>query len=252
MSNIACIIPARLNSYRFPSKSLANILGKPLIQHVYKRADMSSLVKDNVYVATPDQEIIDAVESFGGRAIRTSADHPRPTCRVYEAAKTLDVDLVVDVQGDEPMVNPKMIDLAVTAYKESKGVVGINLMERCTYEEALDKNKVKVVFDRNFNALFFSREPIPSRWLGDKKFPFYFVVAVFVYPIESLELFNRLKMTHLENIESVDMLRFLENGYKVRMVETPCQSCSVDVPEDIITVTKQLEKDPIWMNINKS
>jgi len=248
MNKIACIIPARLNSFRFPKKALADILGKPLIQHVYERASLSPLVRDNVYVATCDQEIINVVKSFGGKALKTSPDHPRPTSRVFEAAKMLNADLVVDVQGDEPLVNPQMIDSAIGAYKKSDGAVGVSLMERCGYEDALDKNKVKVVFDRDFNALFFSREPIPSKWLGDKKFPFYFVVAVFVYPLQSLELFNRLKMTQLENIESVDLLRFVENGYKIKMVETPYLSCSIDVFDDIKTAEGLMRKEALFIN----
>ena len=244
MPKIVCIIPARLGSYRFKDKPLAMISGKPMIEHVYKRAALSDILSE-VYVATPDKKIVDVVESFGGKAIMTSDKVRRASDRVAEAASSLDADIIVNLQGDEPLVYPEMISLAVQPIIDDPSIACVNLVKKVDYEAAQDRNEVKVVFDENMFALFFSREPIPSFWLGDKVFPYYIEVCVMPFSNESLKLYTSLPSTPMEIIESIDMLRFLEHGHKVKIVESPYETYSVDAPEDIINVEKIMKSDPL-------
>jgi 3-deoxy-manno-octulosonate cytidylyltransferase (CMP-KDO synthetase) len=243
---IACIIPARLGSYRFNDKPLEKICGKPMIEHVYKRAKMSDLLSE-VYVATPNVEIKNVVEGFGGVAIMTSDSARRASDRVAEAARDIDADIIIDLQGDEPLVNPDMISLSVQPMMEDKSVECVCLARKVDHEAAKDRNDVKVAFDKNNDALFFSREPIPSMWLGDKQFPYYVTVCVMPYTKKSLEKYASLESTPLEIIESIDMFRFLENGYRIRIVESPYETYSVDVPEDVQKVERVMSEDKLWL-----
>lgn len=242
---IICIIPARLGSYRFPTKPFADICGKSMIEHVYKRAALCNIL-DEVYVATPNQEIYDHVEAFGGKAIMTSDDVRRASDRVAQAAsKVEEADIIVNLQGDEPLVFPEMIEMAIQPLLEDDSIACVNLVRKATYEEAKDIHEVKVVFDNDYNALYFSREPIPSRFMGDKEFPYYIEVCVFPYTRESLEDFAKLESTPLEEIESIDMLRLTQHGRKIKIVETDYESYSVDVPEDLEKVIRVMEKDKL-------
>ncbi len=243
---IICIIPARMGSYRFPTKPFVDICGKPMIEHVYKRAALTEFL-DGVYVATPNEEIKERVEAFGGEVIMTSDSHRRASERVAEAAMILgnDADIVVNLQGDEPLVNPDMIKLAVTPLLEDKTISCVNLARKVDQSYAEDKNEVKVVCNRNSDAMYFSREPIPSKWLGDKKFPVAVEVCIMPFTRESLQLYTELEMTPLEDIESIDMLRWLEHGYKVRIVDSPYETYSVDVPEDVANVERIMAGDSL-------
>jgi len=242
---IVCIIPARLGSYRFKEKPFASICDITMIEHVYRRAKMSDILSD-VFVATPNEEIKTYVESFGGRAIMTSDSVRRASDRVAEATRDMDVDIIVNLQGDEPLVNPDMISMAVQPLIDDPSLACVNLVKKVDYQAAQDRNEVKVVFDEEKNALFFSREPIPSIWMGDKEFPYYIEVCIMPFTKRSLEIYSKLPSTPLEIIESVDMLRLLEHGHKIKIVESPYETYSVDVPEDIKNVEKVMMNDSLF------
>lgn len=230
------VIPARMGSSRFPGKPLALIHGLPMIEHVYKRSAISESL-DELYVATCDKEIYDAVEQFGGRAIMTDICHERCTDRVAEAVNDMDLDIVVIIQGDEPLVYPDMIDQAVKAIAEDDSIVCVNLMAEMENDADFnDPNEVKVVVDNENNALYFSREPIPSNKKYDGKYARYKQVCIMPFRKDFLVKYNNLEPTPLEIIESVDMLRILEHGYKVKMVHTERKTLSVDTLEDLLRV----------------
>jgi len=238
------IIPARLGSYRFPSKSLENILGLPMIVHVFKRAELCDFV-DGVFVATPDHEIVDCVEKFGGQSILITDECIRGTDRVYKASERVGGDVIINLQGDEPMVTPEMIELALETLIDDSSLSCVNLFKYITLEEAQDKNESKVVSDANGMALYYSREPIPTKWLGDKEIKYKAEIAVMPFTRASLRDFASLPNGYLEEIESNDMLRFIENGRKVKIVESPNYTLSVDVPDDIADVTKMMANDAL-------
>ena len=237
------VIPARMGSSRFPGKPLALIHGLPMIEHVYRRSAMSKSL-DELYVATCDKEIYDAVEQFGGKAIMTDICHERCTDRVAEAVEGMDIDVVVIIQGDEPLVYPDMIDQAVKAIAEDDSIVCVNLMAEMDNDADFNNpNEVKVVVDNENNALYFSREPIPSNKKYDHAYARYKQVCIMPFRKDFLVKYNNLKPTPLEIIESVDMLRILEHGYKVKMVPTERNTLSVDTLEDLNKVERIMERD---------
>jgi len=246
---IAGIIPARMSSSRFPGKPLAKICGIPMVGHVLKRSKMSKLL-DEVYVATCDKEIYNYVESIGGKAIMTSSSHERGTDRVAEAALKIEkrikmkLDIVVNIQGDEPMLTPEMIDDAIKPMLDDPSIVCVNLMAPLKdREEHEDPNEVKVVVDRSNFAMYFSREPIPSRKKGAKDIPMNKQVCIIPFTRDFLITFTNLETTPLEIVESVDMLRAMEHGYKVKMVPTDVITYSVDTREDLAFVEKLMSVD---------
>lgn len=232
---INAIIPARLGSYRFPTKPLEDINGLPMIVHIFKRAQLCEMI-DEVYMATPNKEIADCVKRFGGKPILTKHTHRRGSERVYEAFTKVGGDVIINLQGDEPMVTPEMIELAVKTLLEDASLSCVNLFKYISYEEAKDKNEVKVVTDFEDIALYFSREPIPSIWFGDKEVKYKAEICIMPFTRESLTDFVNLPNGYLEEIESVDMLRFTENGRRVRIAQSPVSTLSVDVPEDLARV----------------
>ena len=190
-------IPARMGSTRFPGKPLCNILGKTMIEHCYKRCSLSKYTT-SLFVAACDKEIQKGVEDFGGTVIMTDPAINRPGLRVAAAAETLgldDDDIVVVVQGDEPLVHPKMIEIAVEPILNDHSISAVNLVKRVNYDEANNIHEVKVVFDIDYNTLFLSREPIPSKFMGDKSFPYYIQVCVFPFTYESLQDYTSLEST---------------------------------------------------------
>ena len=240
------IIPARMGSSRFPGKPLVPISGKTMIEHVFKRSALCKSL-DLLAVATPDEEIARAVRAFGGEVIMTSPAHERATDRVAEAAEMTGGDIVIVIQGDEPMLRPEMIEAAVKPVVEDAAVFCSNLIERIpTLEEFQNPNTIKVTMDSDGNALYFSREPIPSvHRYAFGQIPAYKQVCILPFRRVNLLKFTQLKPTILEQVESIDMLRILEHGHKVRLVETPFYTLSVDVPADVPAVEHALEKDPI-------
>ena len=249
--NIVATIPARMGSSRFPGKPLAEIHGMPMIGHVFKRTAMCSLLTAT-YVATCDQEIFDFVLSAGGKAVMTADTHEHCTDRTAEALEAIEietgerVDIVVMVQGDEPMVSPGMIEASVQAMLDDPSVNVVNLMtEMKTTAEFEDPNEVKVVTDLKNNALYFSREPVPSRKKGVDVVPMRKQVCIIPFRRDYLLKFNAMPETPLERIESVDMMRILEHGEPVRMVAVETDSLSVDTPEDLARVVEMMREDSL-------
>jgi len=249
--NIIGIIPARMASSRFPGKPLAKILGIPMVGHVYFRSKISQTL-DEVYVATCDKEILDYVKSIGGKAIMTLDSHERCTDRTAEAVEKIEamtkstVDIVVNIQGDEPMVLPEMIDQAVEPMLSDEFIVTTNLMAPMkSRKEHEDPNEVKVVVDQDNYALYFSREPIPSWKRGATEVPMLKQVCIIPFRRGFLFKFTQLEPTPLEKIESIDMLRAIEHGYKVKMVLTNFETYSVDTPEDLRFVEELMKNDPL-------
>lgn len=250
--NIVAIIPARMASTRFPGKPLARILGIPMIGHVYLRSAMSRLLND-VYIATCDNEIMDYAGSINAKAVTTKDTHERASDRAAEAVSKIEhktnkkVDIVVMIQGDEPMLFPQMIDLALGPMLKDSRINVVNLMaainDRADFE---DPNTIKVTVDKDNFALYFSREPIPSRRKYKKEPLMLKQVCIIPFRRDFLIKFSRLKATPLEIVESVDMLRILENGNKVKMVNSPYCTFSVDTIDDLRRVEQLLKKDRLF------
>jgi 3-deoxy-manno-octulosonate cytidylyltransferase (CMP-KDO synthetase) len=239
--NVLALIPARMGSSRFPGKPMAPILGKPMIGHVYERVSRSQLLTLTA-VATCDQEILEYVSSIGGVGVMTGSHHERASDRCAEALIKLEqmndtrYDIVVMVQGDEPMTHPDMIAEAVQPILEDPELKVVNLLgEISGVEEFEDRNCIKVVYDLQRNALYFSREPIPTR-AKVAKIPMGKQVCVIPFRRDFLLEYTRMAPTPLEIAESVDMMRVLEHGLKVRMVPTAHNSKSVDTPADLASV----------------
>ncbi len=249
---IISIIPARMNSSRFPNKPMADILGTPMIGHVYKRVKLSPLL-DEVYVATCDQEIYDYIISIGGKAVMTSDCHERCSDRCAEAMlkiekdENIKVDIMVMVQGDEPLTYPEMIDEAVSPMVKDRDILITNLVADLeTIQEFEDPNEVKVVMDLEGNAIYFSREPIPSRKKGVLDVPMKKQVCVIPFRRDFLLEYNSMQPTPLEIIESVDMMRIIENGLKVKMIPTKFKTKAVDTPEDLKVVIEIMREDRLY------
>jgi len=250
--NIISIIPARMGSSRFPGKPMKDIFGIPMIGHVYKRVKMSKTLSE-VYVATCDKEIFNYIESIGGKAVMTSDCHERCSDRCAEAMLKIEkengvkCDIMVMVQGDEPLTFPQMIDEAVAPMLEDSSVVITNLVaDLDNLESFKDPNEVKVVMDKNNNALYFSREPIPSRKKGVLNVPMKKQVCVIPFTREFLLEYNEMEPTPLEKIESVDMMRILENGGKVKMIDTKYITKAVDTKEDLDKVCEMMREDSLF------
>lgn len=248
--NAVAIIPARMGSSRFPGKPLANILGLPMIEHVRRRVSMSTILSD-VYVATCDKEIHNAVTELGGKAIMTSSAHQRASDRTAEAAESLSAELIVMVQGDEPMTYPEMIDLALGPMLKDSSIICTNLMKRITeHSDYLNPNTIKVVINNDSNALYMSRSPIPNL-SNDSNLcssPMYKQVCIIPFTKSGLKLYTQLDPSPLEVAESVDMNRFIEHGYSVRMIESEYDSHAVDNLEDLSLVTQLMKDDPLTMS----
>ncbi len=248
---IVAIIPVRMASTRFPGKPLAKIRGIPMVGHVYFRSIMSELLSDT-YIATCDREIMDYAQTIGAKSIMTKDTHERASDRTTEAMFKIEqatkekIDVVVMVQGDEPMLFPEMIDLAIEPILKDENIQVTNLMSPLeNIEEFQDPNEVKVVVDNNNFALYFSREPIPSRKKNKDLALMLKQVCIIPYRRDFLIKFNELPPTPLEKIESVDMLRLLGHGYKVKMVFSKYKTYSVDTIEDLRHVEMFLDKDPL-------
>ena len=221
------IIPARYQSTRLPGKPVIEIQGKTLIEHVYRQVQKSESV-ERILVATDDERILKAVERFGGNVMMTRIDHQSGTDRLAEAAATLPPDaLVVNVQGDEPLIEPEVIDRAVAAARLGDAEM-ITLMTRLEDRASIeDPNRVKVVVDREGFALYFSRSPIPSSGTT------FLHLGLYVYRVRFLRQFTQLERTPLEIAERLEQLRALEHGFRVRVVEVESASWGIDTPADL-------------------
>ena len=241
-AKVLAIIPARHASVRFPGKPLTSIAGRPMIQHVVDRVRGATLVS-RVVVATDEESIKSAVEAFGGEAILTRRDHRTGTDRVAEVASHLAAEIYVNVQGDEPLIDPGTVDAVVSAMIEDESV---QVATPCTMislsSDIMDPNVVKVVRDFEGNALYFSRAPIP--WVRDTGET---VVAqhwkhlgLYAFRHDALVEFPTLPPGDLERLEQLEQLRWLENGFRIRVVETDYDAVSVDVPGDVARVEQLL------------
>jgi len=252
---VVAIIPARYASTRFPGKPLALILGTPMIQHVYERVSESKQVNE-VFIATDDWRIAEAVDSFGGKFVMTSPKLKCGTDRCAAAARKCAADIVVNVQGDEPIISPKTIDATITALlrpngkgirsgNESMSTAAVPIRD---YDTLFSHNAVKVVVDTNGNAMYFTRSTIPflrgvhqqnylaADGTSEKHFRFLKHLGLYVYRNDFLQELTRLKETPLEKVEKLEQLRVLEHGYKIKVAVVAEDTISVDVPSDLAAV----------------
>ena len=243
------VIPARWASTRFPAKMIAPIAGKPLIQRVVERARQSKLLAE-VIVATDDQRIADCVAAIGGRAVMTRADHPSGTDRVAEVARKIRCDIVVNIQGDEPLVEPAVIDDLARALARDRSASMATLAQEAGAQDLENPNVVKMIVNRQGRAIYFSRHAIP--YLRDaaaepvtarlKRFRFLKHPGMYAYRRDFLLKLVKLPPSPLELAERLEQLRVIENGYTIKVVETTHVSIGVDTPEDVARVESLLRK----------
>lgn len=241
-TKVLAVIPARQASVRFPGKPLASIAGRPMIQHVVERVRQAASV-DRIVVATDDEAIKKAVEGFGGEAVLTRRDHRTGTDRVAEVAAHLTAELYVNVQGDEPLVDPGTIDALVSAMREDPDAqIATPCSAIAHSNDVMDPNVVKVVRDFDGNALYFSRAPIP--WVRDTSgaaaSSHWKHLGLYAFRRDALLEFPTLPPGDLERIEQLEQLRWLENGFHIALVETEYDAVSVDVPADVERIEKLL------------
>jgi 3-deoxy-manno-octulosonate cytidylyltransferase (CMP-KDO synthetase) len=236
------VIPARWQATRLPGKPLAEIAGQPMIRHVYERASQAATLA-RVLVATDDERVLAAVRAFGGEAVLTSSDHRSGTDRVAEAAEPLSADVVVNIQGDEPLIDPAAIDSLVAPFDSEPGLSMTTLATPIRHgEEIKDPGVVKVVVDRQGYALYFSRYPIPyvrGQGAGAQRLKH---LGLYAYRADFLQAFSRLEPTPLEQAEALEQLRALENGERIFVVLTEHDAVSVDTPEDLTRVRAIMER----------
>lgn len=242
--NIVAIIPSRYASTRLEGKPLIDIAGKPMIQWVYDSVQKSQLV-ERVIVATDDRRILETVTSFGGEAELTSAHHLSGTDRIAEVAAHLSCDIVVNIQGDEPLMEPQLIDEVVKLVKDNAEVYLASAKSPIKQvEDLMNPNVVKVVTDGNGYALYFSRSPIPycsTRGSGGNGPLGFRHIGLYVYRKEFLMKFITLDPSPLEKLERLEQLRALENGYRIKLVYTEYDSIGVDTAEDLAQVIEKIE-----------
>lgn len=245
VNRIIGVIPARMASSRFPGKPLVPLHGLPMIEHVFRRTKLYSHLEE-VYIATCDNEIRERAEAFGARVIMTSAAHERATDRVAEAVEHLEADTIVMVQGDEPMITPEMIQATLDPFRSAPLTACVNLVHRITNQlEFIDPNTIKVVADLRGNALYLSRAPIPHVNFDHTTTAIFKQVCVISFTRQCLQEFPRLRPTPLERAESIDMLRLLEHGRGVRLVETLETTHAVDTPANLQLVEAMMKDDQL-------
>ncbi|MGL4672399.1 MAG: 3-deoxy-manno-octulosonate cytidylyltransferase [Cetobacterium sp.] len=237
------VIPARYESTRLPRKPLKDICGHTMIEWVYKRAIKSNL--DRVVIATDSKEVFDEVLSFGGDVIMTDANHLNGTSRIAEVCqKITDYDVVINIQGDEPLIEPDMINSLIDIFKEENDLKMATLKHKLKKKEDIENpNFVKVITDKKDYAIYFSRSVIP--YPRNENLDIYFKhVGIYGYKREFVLEYSKLESTPLENSESLEQLRVLENGYKIKVLETPYEIIGVDTAEELERVRKYiLEKE---------
>lgn len=239
---ILCVIPARYASTRLPGKPLADIAGKPMIQRVYEQAK-KALRPAMVLVAADHPLVADAVTGFGGEVMMTSTDHPTGTDRLAEVARTFsDFDVIINVQGDEPLIEPSVIDQLAAAFAEEPDLLMATLKTRADEAEYNNPNAVKVVTGLNDYALYFSRSLLPYPRVRSENFNVYKHIGIYAYRRDFLLTYAALAPTPLEKAESLEQLRALEHGYRIKVLETSFKPVGVDTPEDLEKVRAILQK----------
>ena len=234
---IVGIIPARFASSRFPGKPLLDLKGKTMIQRVYEGAKKSTVLSD-VIVATDDQRIYDEVTRFGGKVMMTAEHHSSGTDRCGEIASKLEgVDVVINIQGDEPLVDFRQLDALISAFNDEATQIATLGIKDVTMEDITNSNRIKIVVDANDDAIYFSRSAIPNfaNFSGNplENYPFYRHIGLYAYRASVLKELIQLEPTALEKMESLEQLRWLYYGYKIKIVPTEIETPNIDVPEDV-------------------
>ena len=242
---ILCVIPARYASTRLPGKPLADIVGKPMIQHVYERSAQAT-IPQQVVVATDDEKVFQAVQQFGGKVVMTSSEHQTGTDRLAEvASKYAEVDVIINVQGDEPLIDPKVIDELAQEFLNDENLKMATVKTPMKEEEKAKPGNVKVITDKNGYALYFSRSLIPYP-REDTGVVVYKHIGIYGYRRDFLLQYAKMQPTPLEQTESLEQLRALENGYKIKVIATDKHFVGVDTKEDLEEVNKiyqEMEKN---------
>ncbi|MCG2714340.1 MAG: 3-deoxy-manno-octulosonate cytidylyltransferase [Candidatus Omnitrophica bacterium] len=239
------VIPARFSSVRFQGKILADIMGKPMLQHVWERAKQSRML-DDLIIACDSEIIFKVATEFGAKAVMTSKEHTCGTDRISEVVNPIDVKVIINIQGDEPLIHPTMIDNVARALLEDKLINMATLMKRITdLAQVTDPNVVKVVVDKNNFALYFSRSPIPylapdAQVIGAV---YYKHIGLYGYTKDFLFTYKNLPVSNLEKTEKLEQLRVLAEGFKIKVIETKFDTVGVDTPDDLERAKEQLQKE---------
>ena len=241
---LIAMIPARYGATRFPAKLMQDLCGKPVIVHTYQRVADTNLF-DQVYVVTDDDRIENAIREVGGKVIRSQKEHNSGSDRLAEASKDLEVDIIVNVQGDEPFTDKenlqKVIDIFANDSRQNIAVA--SLMERITHpDDIANPNNVKVVVNKFNEALYFSRSVIPFPRDTNTKVPYYKHIGIYAYRKDALQQFTQLPPSLLEETEKLEQLRYLENGFKIRLAVTDIPTIGIDTPEDLEKARQRLSK----------
>ncbi len=244
------IIPARYFSTRFEGKVLANILGKPMLQHVWERAKQA-LTLDDLIIACDDERVAAAAKGFGAKVVLTAKGHASGTDRICEVINSIDAKIVINIQGDEPLIHPTMIDTVARALLDNSSISMATVMKNIEDELVInDPNVVKVVIDKNNFALYFSRLPIPFRAKESEiNFPVYFKhIGLYGYTKDFLFTYKNLPVSYLERVERLEQLRVLEEGYRIKVIETKYDTIGVDTIEDLEKVKLYFQNERIEKN----
>ncbi len=239
------VIPARYSSTRFAGKLLADIMGKPMLQHVWERAKQSRML-DDLIIACDDEIIQKATVEFGAKAGMTSKEHTCGTDRISEVVNPLDVKIIVNIQGDEPLIHPMMIDSLARALLEDRSLNMATVMKRIDdLTQVVDPNVVKVVVDKDSFALYFSRAPIPylAAGLEINQVTYYKHIGLYAYTKDFLFTYKNLPVSNLEKAEKLEQLRVLAEGFKIKVIETKFDTVGVDTPEDLERAKGQIQKE---------
>lgn len=241
------IIPARYSSTRFQGKVLADILGKPMIWHVWERAKQAAVL-DDLIIACDDERVARVAEEFGAKVAFTAKAHASGTDRICEVINPLDVKIVINIQGDEPLIHPTMIDAVARALLEDSSISMATVMKNIEEPRVInDPNVVKVVIDKNNFAVYFSRSPIPFHAEESEiKLPIYFKhIGLYGYTKDFLFVYKNLPVSYLERVERLEQLRVLEEGFRIKVIETKYDTIGVDTPEDLEKVKEYLQKEKV-------
>lgn len=242
--NVIGVIPARYSATRFEGKVLADILGKPMIQHVWEQAKQALLLEELI-IAVDDERVANVAKEFGAKVVLTSKDHSCGTDRIIEVINPLDVKIVINIQADEPLIHPTMIDTVARGLLDDHTVSMATLMKRIENPSDLnDPSVVKVVVDKNNFALYFSRATIPFKTQNSKiPSPLYYKhIGLYGYTKDFLFIYKNLPASDLEKVEQLEQLRVLEEGFRIKVIETKYDTIGVDTPEDLEKVKQYLEK----------
>jgi len=242
--NVIGVIPARYSSTRFEGKVLADVLGKPMIQHVWERAKQARIL-DELIIACDDERVFNAAKEFGAKAILTAKAHTCGTDRIIEVINPLDVKVVVNIQGDEPLIDPMMIDMVARPLLDDSSLSMATLMKKIeNTAEIHDPNTVKVVVDKNNFALYFSRAAIPHYAENSEvnTLNYYKHIGLYSYTKDFLFTYRNLPVSQLEKIEKLEQLRVLQEGYKIKVLETKAETIGVDTPQDLERLISRLKE----------